>query len=735
VAVVAAAFTAHRHQKFERTGDAARLADGRKPVLLIAGADAGYVDGAACIGCHRAIWESYRQTGMGRSLSQLSPGAVIADFERNNSFYHQASDRYYTMYRKDGQYYERRHQIGFDGKETNVIEQQIDFVIGSGNHARTYLHRTPDGKLVELPVAWYAEKGGHWAMNPGFDNEHHSDFRRQVMYECVFCHTGYPEIPPAGDRSGMEPLFPGHIPLGIDCQRCHGPGRDHIRAAGSGKPELIRSSIVDPRLLSTERQLELCMQCHLETTSARLPHTILRFDRGAFSYRPGEPLANFVLHFDHAPGTGHDDKFEIAQQAYRLRKSACFEKSGGKLICTTCHDPHTAVRADAAAEHYASVCRGCHAQQMQRLVASSRHTAASNCIECHMPKRRTDDVVHVVMTDHYIQRRKPARDLVAPLAERQTTEQTLYNGPVVPYYPQRLPPEDEIYAAVAQVKQSNNLKAGIPQLAAALRDHPAKNGEFYFELAEAYAKNGQNQESIHSYQEALRREPNSRPAWLGLGRSLSKSGEDQRAIDAFQKALAAGPVDSTILSDLGLIQLRQGRAAEALKSLRGAVAADPEDPSANNNLGSVLRDSGDSAGAEQAFRNAIRSQPDFASAHENLANLLADRHDFAQAEYHYRKAIFYEPKSAAYHQEYGTALAGAERFSQAREQFEAAVRLHANSAEAHSALADMQAIEGNLRGAVEHYKKALVFKSDLASAELGLGSALAAQGGRAEAIP
>src|ERR1043166_1399155 len=134
VAVVAAAFTAHRHQKFERTGDAARLADGRKPVLLIAGADAGYVDGAACIGCHRAIWESYRQTGMGRSLSQLSPGAVIADFERNNSFYHQASDRYYTMYRKDGQYYERRHQIGFDGKETNVIEQQIDFVIGSGNH-------------------------------------------------------------------------------------------------------------------------------------------------------------------------------------------------------------------------------------------------------------------------------------------------------------------------------------------------------------------------------------------------------------------------------------------------------------------------------------------------------------------------------------------------------------------------------------------------------------------------
>jgi hypothetical protein len=32
--------------------------------------------------------------------------------------------------------------------------------------------------------------------------------------------------------------------------------------------------------------------------------------------------------FDHAPGTGHDDKFEIVgSSAYRLRQSQCFLKS------------------------------------------------------------------------------------------------------------------------------------------------------------------------------------------------------------------------------------------------------------------------------------------------------------------------------------------------------------------------------------------------------------------------
>src|SRR5437762_5767935 len=197
------------------------------------------------------------------------------------------------------------------------------------------------------------------------------------------------------------------------------------------------------------------MQCHLETTSTRLPHSILRFDRGAFSYKPGQPLSEYVLHFDHAPGTGWDDKFEIAHQAYRLRKSACFQKSAGKLTCTTCHDPHNAPRGDAAVQRFTGVCRGCHAQQLERLVSAKRHTAEPNCLECHMPKRRTEDVAHVIMTDHYIQRRKPSRDLLAPLAERHETEETLYRGPAVPYYPARLSSQDELYLAVAQVKQAN----------------------------------------------------------------------------------------------------------------------------------------------------------------------------------------------------------------------------------------------------------------------------------------
>ncbi|MBL8177926.1 MAG: hypothetical protein JNK48_24830, partial [Bryobacterales bacterium] len=118
-----------------------------------------------CAGCHRAIWETYSQTGMGRSFYRPSPAAMSG--LAGASYYHQPSESWFTMVERDGSYFQRRHQTGRDGRAVNVMEKRIDFIMGSGNHARTYLSRTARGTLVELPLGWYAGKGGYLAMNPG----------------------------------------------------------------------------------------------------------------------------------------------------------------------------------------------------------------------------------------------------------------------------------------------------------------------------------------------------------------------------------------------------------------------------------------------------------------------------------------------------------------------------------------------------------------------------------------
>jgi predicted CXXCH cytochrome family protein len=703
--------------------------------LQIAGADAGYVSSDVCAECHREIWETYRRTGMGRSFARVGQAAALEDYEGKNTYYHKASDRYYTMYRKDGKVYQRRHQIGFDGKETNVVEKEINFVLGSGNHSRSYLHQGSDGRLSELPVGWYAEKKGYWAMNPGYDRPDQEDFRRQITYQCMFCHNGYPQIEEGADAAGTAPVFRGSIPSGIDCQRCHGPGRAHIQAMQSGKtPE---GTIVNPARLSRERQLELCMQCHLETTSFRLPSAITRYTRGIFSYRPGEPLADYSLHFDQPPKSGHDDKFEIAHAAYRLRQSACFQKSDPSMLCTTCHNPHDIPRGEEAARHYTAVCLRCHAEVVQKLVASNRHTASQDCTGCHMPKRRTDDVVHVVMTDHYIQRRKPSRDLLAPLAEKIETDENSYRGRVDLYYPAKLQDsaQQELYLAAAQVRQGANLTEGTAQLEAAIQKYHPKEAGFYFELAEAYRKSGKPEKAIDMFEQTIRRKPDFWPAVQGLGATLARSGRLPQAKETLLKALPTMPENASVLNDLGLVYIGTGETREAVNALQKASRIDPDYPDTYNNLGGALSRLGDRAGAEAAYRTAIQVQPDFAEAHRNLANLLVDGGNFAEAQYHFQKAVQSNPNYAVAYYEYGLALAQREQFRQAKDQFEAASKADPNLAEAHNALGEMLSIAGDSNRAIQSFQRAVAVKPELAAAQSNLGMALLLQGRPGDAKP
>ena len=329
---------------------------------------------------------------------------------------------------------------------------------------------------MQLPLSWYAERGGSWAMSPGYDRPAHLDFRRVIDDGCMSCHNGYPRDPVRDDGTGSEVprrAARRHRLPALSWAR----GRHTSMRWPPATSRAARRAIVNPGTLDRERQLEVCLQCHLEPTSSPLPFQLRRVGRPPLSYVPGTPLADTFLYFDHAPSRGrsadpHADKFEIAGAAYRLAKSACFQ--GSQMTCLTCHDPHDVPRGEAAVTHYTAACQGCH--QAVHAAGTPRVAGAgprATCIDCHMPRRRTEDAVHVVMTDHFIQRVRPARDLTAPLEEAATLAASHYQGEVALYYPPALPPtpETELYLALAQVQQGSNLAAGIPRLQKAIEGH------------------------------------------------------------------------------------------------------------------------------------------------------------------------------------------------------------------------------------------------------------------------
>lgn len=696
-----------------------------------------YVNPDACASCHRQIYNTYKQTGMGKSFFRPMPSNTIEDYKDKNHYYSALSDTHYAMIVRDGVYYQRRWQVGLNGVETNVEEMKVDYVLGSGDLARSYLHRTERDTLIELPLGWYSERGGYWALSPGFDSKH-PQTRRMVSYECTFCHTGYPQLSEQARSQAIDAVFTGKIAEGIDCQRCHGPGGQHIAVAQSGSPTQaeFRRTIVNPARLEPKRQLEVCMQCHLEPTSGHLPSIIRKFGRDPFSYIPGQPLEDFNRYFDYPEGKGYDDRFQIVSAAYRLRKSRCFIESQGAMTCLNCHDPHRVLPSgQEAVTFYAAACGKCHQPALKQKVAAGKHPASQDCVSCHMPRRRTEDVVHVVVTDHYIQRKLTDRNLLAELTEIHLPESDDYHGEVLPYYPAQPPAtaENNLYRGVAEVVLQNNLARGVADLSRQIAQQPPPRAEFYTVLGDAWMSSKEPRKAAAAYTHALERKNTSLVALQGLARAQQQQGDDVLSAKTLDQALHVAPLEPSTWFQYGLLEAQRGRREEALAKLQKALAISPDLPEGYFNVANLLLQTGRPQEAEPLLAKALALDPYDAAAYDLLGQVMAMRRNTDGALYSFQKAVKLRPGYAPYLYNYALGLLQVGRYDEAKTQIQAAIQADPHYAEAHEILGAILVREHQSEQAIAEYRQALSIRPDMNRVHLNLGLLLYSQGDRAGA--
>jgi hypothetical protein len=102
------------------------------------------------------------------------------------------------------------------------------------------------------------------------------------------------------------------------------------------------------------------------------------------------------------------DPWNARHQPLLLAASACFQRSGSRLSCLTCHAPHSVVERNQAA--YDRTCAGCH--------AAPRHSApvaGKPCVACHMPAVKL--TAGLAFANHRIAVYRP-EDPLAPVAKR-----------------------------------------------------------------------------------------------------------------------------------------------------------------------------------------------------------------------------------------------------------------------------------------------------------------------------
>ena len=610
------------------TGDAkAKAADG-DPVLagqfaVTTGAAPGYIEDQACAECHQQLFDAYQQVGMAQSFSRPDADNLPEDFV-NNHFVHAPTRRHYEMRRTGDELIFRRYQLDNKGQPINEFERQVDWILGSGKHARNYLYQTDAGELYQLPVAWYPQEK-RWAMSAGFDGPAHEGVQRAIKRDCMFCHNAYPDVPAGSDAYLSANTFPKELPQGIGCQRCHGPGAEHVRVSKLDKSsaEKKRETIVNPARLSPQLRDDVCNQCHLQPT--RAVAGMRHFGRDIYSYRPGEPLSDYLVDLDVVEESRDPvDRFEINHHAYRLRQSRCFLESPETMSCTTCHDAHHTVPQADRAKHYAAACVQCHKSEDCQLNAESgahlQGIDERDCATCHMPKRRTQDVVHVVMTDHLIRKTPLDGSQLAALRESRRNLESL-----VLSLPDSKEGDDvyEMVHAAAMLRLSSytlpdpankleNVLAGLepPEIEPFLDLTMAQLGQHRFAAARQTAA------------QILQRAPDHPLATEWMGTSLLSLKKSDAAAEHLRRTLEIAPNRAETHFNLGLLLLGQEKLDEARMRFERALELRPNTSISAYYLGVVLEQMDRGEEAVRAYERALQLEPAFGRAYQNLGQLL-----------------------------------------------------------------------------------------------------------------
>jgi predicted CXXCH cytochrome family protein len=572
-------------------------------VHVTTGAAPGYVDDLVCATCHTEKYRSYQDVGMARSFFRPSKEKVIE--ELGKPFEHARSKQTFELLWRDDRLIFKRYRKGPDGAPLYTFEQPVDWILGSGHHSRVYLYQTPDGELYQLPVAWYSQTKS-WGMAPGYDRPDHDGVTRRVRHECMFCHNAYPETAESKDGYWRLQTYPKQLPEGTGCQRCHGPGAIHARAMYLRKFDQAATTIVNPARLPPRQRNEVCYQCHL------LPAVALqgarRMGRDIYSFRPGQALADYELPLDTPPATAaptaaRGERFEISHQAYRLEQSRCFRQSDQRLGCLNCHDPHRRLADDEREAHFRTVCLGCHAMKFCSGQKGEGGREAADCVACHMQKRRTQDVVHVVMTDHRIGRPADAKALLAPLEEEEPPVER------VDFYDPTSAPkgaEGELYRLLPLMRAGRDRDPKLlERFEQALAAAKPKELEPLLDLANAQSNQQQWAKLEATARTILERSPD-HPlalAWLGLARG--GLGKDDEAVTLLRRAVALTPERTGLHVQIALALIRQGKDDEAIPALERALAGRPNLVAAWVELSKIRTRRGESELAARARQKAM----------------------------------------------------------------------------------------------------------------------------------
>lgn len=175
---------------------------------------------------------------------------------------------------------------------------------------------------------------------------------------------------------------------------------------------------------------------------------------------------------------------------------------------------------------------------------------------------------------------------------------------------------------------------------------PGPSSAGYNNLANALARQGQIDQAIQSYRQALALDPTSVAAHFNLGNALLKKGDLKAAARQFQEAIRLGPDFPEAYRNAAGVLVELGDLEGAIEMLRKAVAADPRQAEGYYYLGTALGKQGRLTEAVEQLRRAIAIRPHYPEAYHHLGMVLAAQGRLDKAIAAFQTALELDPHFA-----------------------------------------------------------------------------------------
>lgn len=575
-----------------------------------------YVGMETCRSCHQEIYETFIRTGMGQSFDHATPKKSAATFGKHALVYDSLNNFYYQPFWKQDSLFIKEFRLK-DKDTTHQRNQYIKYIIGSGQHTNSHIIEE-NGYLRQAPITFYTQDK-FWDLAPGFEGGFSSRFNRIIGQECMTCHNSYPDFVKSSENKFRK------VPTGISCERCHGPGEIHVKEKLANQivdtAKYIDYSIVNPKKLPRDLQMNVCQRCHLQGVA------ILKENKDFDDFKPSEHLNEvmdiFLPEFD-----GNETKFIMASQAHRLTKSVCYQKSD--MTCISCHNPHISVK-ETPRQKFNKACISCH----QTKICQLPETNKNDCSGCHMPLSGSIDIPHVQIHDHFI--RKPISEedkgkienFIGLTNALQKATDDLTMAKAYLHYYESYSPKNSLLDSANYYLQKSTVSNPLKRIVPTVHLHYLKKE--YDKVVEASKKV---------------KLPKIKDAWTAyrIGESYLQNKELTNAQIYLEKALQILPLQLDFQHKLATVYIQQNDWLKAKNALEKLLQEHTQHISALTNIGFVYVNLGELAKAKQAYQQAFSLNPDYEPLLLNMAGLHLLNQEIDQAKKIIRTMLKKNPK-------------------------------------------------------------------------------------------